>query len=890
MNKSAPRLHWLLRLGLRSLPRRMERDEIGQTLALREADARREGRSLLVFRLRECADLLRTALHWRLRPRRGRRKPNSPPRRGRPWTGLSNDLRYAWRTLLRRPLWTASAAATLTLGLGATVSIFSAVEAVLLSPLPYPQAERLVHLREVSYDGNTRSVAWLNFQDWKRNAQSFSQMAAYSSWGVNLQTPQGAQRLSTGLVSRDFLDTLGVKPLRGRLPSPLEYQRGAAPVAVISHGLWMRQWGGDNAVLGREIDLADLQNSGAGVEIVGILPPQVAFPSASTELWIPLAQLMPQEDLEDRGSHPGIRVLGRLDEGVSLEAARQELDAIALQLAERYPESNKGTGIFTVPLRDHLVGDAGQTVLILALAAGLVLLIACANVAGLLVARGAARQREFSLRTALGAGRWPLLRLLLTEGFALALLGGAAGLALAWLGIGLIRTQVAPQAGIFGLEDVTLDPGVVLFALAASLVSGLLFSLTPLTFARRASLRSGLETDSRSASGGTLLRRVLVTGEVALSLTLLLGAGWLVVTLQQLLSADPGFQTRNVLTAEVDLSGPQHGFAQEATRQFYEDLTARLEALPQVQEAAAVNPLPLSGYGRQWSLTVPGNSRLETGEKLRTDLFIVQGDYFKALSIPLRSGRLFSGQDDPQSPRVVVIDETLARRVFDGDPLGRLIQFGDNQFRVIGVVGHVKPYGVDALSRPQAYVSAGQRSFPAMRLVVKTTGDPLEMAATVRQAVLQQDKTQLVHRIRSLEDYRQSGASQRKLAAGLLGIFAITALVLAVVGLYGVLSYEVARRRREMGVRLSLGASRSNILGLILKDGLKVTLAGLTLGLAAGLPLSRLLSGLLFNVTPYHPGYIVSTAALLLFTALLACLAPALRATRTDPVRSLRCE
>jgi putative ABC transport system permease protein len=801
---------------------------------------------------------------------------------------LLQDVRFGLRVLWKRPGFTAVALAVLALGVGANTAIFSVVNAVLLRPLPYPGSERVVAFDGVNPSKGVEesNMSAPDFADWKAQTRSFEALSIYTEGGSNLTGGGEPERVTAAWVGPDFFRVIGVGAARGRALLPEDEDPGAANVVVISHGLWQRLFGSDPSAVGRTVELG-----GRGREVVGVMPPGFDFPSRA-EVWGPLQLEVAKEPRDNRA----YQVLGRLREGVPLAQAQAEIDAVAARLAASYPVTNMGWGVDLDPLKDETVGEMRAALLLLLAGVALVLLIACANVANLLLARAAGRRREVALRLALGAGRWRVARQMLTESLLLALAGGALGAGLSvWLTdlIVALAPRNTPR-----LAEASLDARVFLFAVGATLLTGLAFGIVPALQASRADLGESLKEGGRGSAGGrSRVRSGLVVSEVALSLLLLAGAGLLVKSFARLQAVDPGFDPEGVMTARVSLPGARYKEpAQKA--EFYRALTERLNALPGVEAAGATASLPLGGSNLSvWRGLVP-EGRPATPESDEPAAFsVVTPGYFPAMRIPLRAGRVFDERDDANAPKVIVVNETLARKVFAGqDPVGRHVTiWRDEKFprQVVGVVGDTKPSSLDAAEAPQMYVPHAQDAgWGGLSLAVRARGggDPSALAPLLREEVRALDRQLPVYDVKTMAKVWADSTAYRRVTMFLMAGFAAAALLLAGVGLYGVLSYTVAQRTHEIGIRMALGARGSDVLRLVVRQGMLLTLAGLGVGLAGALLLTRLMTGLLYGVSAADPVVYALVSLLLAAVALLACLVPARRATKVDPMIALRYE
>ncbi len=795
-------------------------------------------------------------------------------------TALLRDSRYALRQLARTPAFTAVAILTIAVGIGATSAMFSVVNGVLLRPLPYPEPDGLVRVHEVVPQYGRFSVAPGTFLDWRQQSTVFESLAAYSGNSVTFTGGDGPERLPTAAVSAELFDVLRVKPALGRAFTREEDAPGAAGVVVLSHGGWQRRFGSDPSVLGRSITL-----SGRPSTIIGVMPAGFYFPSRDAELWTPLA-LDPAK--ASRGAHY-LGVVARTKAGFSVQQAEAEMKTVADRLAREFPDTNAGESAAVVPLHEQVVGRIRPALLTLFAAVGFVILIACANVANLLLVRASVRERELAIRTALGASRRRLVMQMLAESVLLALAGGTLGVLLASLAVPAIRTLSA--GSLPRVEDVALDGRVMAFAALASLLTGLVFGLAPAWQASRASVGDALKEGSRgSAAGGGRARSALLVGEVALSMVLLVGATLLLRSFDRLTSVNPGFDAERVLAFQVAL--PQTTYAEDHDRiRFFDALLQRLELLPQVRTAGMVQTLPMRG-GYVLSFAIQGRPPAKPGEEPSARHRSVSARYFATLGIPLLRGRVFDERDVAGAPMVAVVDQAFADRHFPSeDPIGRGLDIGNGTegfYEIVGVVANVHHDGLDADPAPTMYVPFGQDVFSSMWLVARTDGEPAQLAGAARVAVRGIDSGLPASRMGPLVDAVSDSVAPRRFSMLLLGLFALIALFLAAVGLYGVVAYAVSQRTREIGVRMAIGAQAWDVCRLVLGGGMRLALAGVAVGTAAALALARLVASLLFEVTPFDPLSYAATALLLLAVAALACYVPASRAMRLDPLVALR--
>ena len=802
---------------------------------------------------------------------------------------LGQDLRYGFRTLLKNPGFTIIAVIALALGIGANSAIFSVVNTVLLRPLPYKDPERLMMVWEDAtrhgYPRDTPAVA--NYIDWKNQNHVFEDMAAVGDESLNLTGSGDPERLEGVGASASLFSVLELSPQLGRAFTAEEDQPGANRVVVLSNRLWQRRFGADVGIIGKQITL-----NGQSHTVVGVMPSQFQFPSQDVELWVPIA--FTSEQAASRGRHY-LQVVARLKPGVTLSQAQAEMNTIATRLQQQYPEQNTDLGAVVVPLHEHVVGDIRPALLILLGAVGLVLLIACANVANLLLARAAVRQKEIAVRVAFGASRWRLIRQFLTESVLLAAIGGLVGLLFSIVGIRLLTRFIPPN--ISHVKAITLDVRVLGFTLLVSLLTGVIFGLVP---ALQASMFNPNETlkeggrDSSSGSRGNRIRALLVVAEVAISLVLLIGAGLLINSFLRLRSVDPGFKTDNLLTMKIVLPDGKYP---DLTRRsaFYGDLLQRVEALPGVNSAAVTTNLPLYRQGNSLGTEIEGRPAPPPGQEIVITTRVVSPKYLTTMGIPLLKGRQFGPEETAKMPGAVIISETMARRYWPGeDPLGKRLTPGrntgpDDWFQIIGIAKDVRQFELNADPKPQMYIPYVQADFFAPRdLVVKTDVDPIGMAATVRRTVWEIDKDQPVSNIKTMEEIAAESVSRQRFSMLLLTIFAAVALVLAAVGIYGVMSYSVTQRRSEIGIRMALGAQKSDVLKLTVGSGLKLVLIGVVFGLVGAFALTRLMASLLFGVGATDPGTFIAISLVLIGVALLANYIPARRATKVDPLAALR--
>jgi len=805
---------------------------------------------------------------------------------------LLQDLRYGARVLARNPAFTAIAVLTLGLGIGANTAIFSVVAVPLLNTLPYADAERLVMVWEVTPKGDHQnSTSRANFRTWREQSTTFEGMAAFSDQRASLTGSGEPEELAVQIASPELFRILGVKTILGRGMVPEDGRPDAPRVAVLSHGLWQRRFGGDPGVVGKPITL-----NGSPFTVAGVLPAGFQWHLGSksgtgkpAELWTVLP--MPKDGASLHGRF--ISVVARLKRGVSRAAAEAEMKTIEARIARAEPEFSKGYGTEIIPLRDQLVGNVRPALLVLLGAVGCVLLIACANVANLLLSRAAAREKEIALRTAVGARRLRVVRQLLTESLLLALLGSLLGLAFAGWGI---RALVAfSPRDLVDLHGVHLNLPLFLLTLAVSLATGILFGLAPALEATRLSLNNALKEGGGGGQGvrSRRLRGLLVIAEVALALVLLVGAGLLVKSFVRLRTIDTGFQTENVLTMVARLSGKKYKTDAQVVG-FFREVTERVRALPGVRAAGVVNYLPLyGGLGTTTGFTVEGRPAPPPGEGPSVDVRVSDAAYFSAMGIPLLRGRNFTDVEVREARRVVLISESMARRDFPGEnPIGKRVSVEMFErpvpTEIVGIVGDVRYDSLVDEAPPMVYFPHPDLVYDFMTLVVRTTGDPAEIAPAVRRVFHAIDPNQPVSDVRTMDQVMSQTVGRARFNTILLGLFAALATLLATAGIFGVMSYSVTLRTREIGLRMALGAPRKQVLMLILKQGLLLTAIGIGIGLLGALALTRLMSGLLFGVGSTDPATFTAIVLLLTAVSVIACYIPARRATRVDPLIALR--
>jgi putative ABC transport system permease protein len=735
------------------------------------------------------------------------------------------------------------------------------------------------------------SISYPNFLDWREQNKVFSGIAALQFRSLNLTGKDEPERLPGRAVSAELFDVLGVKPALGRSFAAEEDHPGANPVCIISHGLWQRRFGSDPALIGKQITM-----SGASYTVIGVLPSSYAY-GTPTDVFVPIG--LSADEMKERGSHPGIYAVARLLPGVTVETARAELIAMAGRISEQY--GMKGNSATLTPLNEAFIGDIRTTLLVLLGAVGFVLAIACANVANLLLARAATRHKEMAIRTALGAGRMRIVRQLLTESLLLSILGGLIGVLLAVWGVDFLRTASADS--LPSTAAIKMDGSVLLFTLFISLLTGILFGLAPALSAAKADMHDTLKEGGRSSTAGgrrTWLRSTLVVTEVALSLVLLIGAGLLIKSFVRITNTDPGFKPQNLLTMQLALKAEKDDGAKVLT--FFNTLTGRIAGLPGVESAAFSFGIPL-GQAADTSFGIVGRPKPEPGKQPQTMLYITSPEYLQAMGIRLVKGRYFTAQDTQRSPRVAVIDETFARQQFpDQEPLGQYLA-GDGKANpdseIVGVVAHVKHFGLDAIERvqPQLYLPFNQAPneiLPSlasrMDLIVRTSADPLNLTAAVRSQVQGLDPNQPVFNVSTMEQTLDQSLVTQRLSMTLLAFLASLALILAAVGIYGVMSYAVTQRTHEIGIRMAIGAQRRDVFKMVIGRGMILTLIGVAVGLIGAFALTRLMATMLYGVEPTDPATFLSLGILLIGISLIACYVPGRRATKVDPLVALRYE
>ena len=803
---------------------------------------------------------------------------------------MFQDLRYGVRMLLKNPGFTTVAMVTLALGIGINTGIFSVVNAVLLRPLPFTDPARLVTVWESNAEKRQThgAVGGANFTDWKNQNQVFDSLVAYFSWNYNLTGDDQSQRLEAAVVSAGFFQMLGADAALGRVLLPEDDQEANENVVVLSSALWQSRFGASREIIGQSILLNGLPHT-----VVGVLPAGFDFPNDKIEVWRPMAM---SSQMAQNREGKWLKVAGRLKTGVSLEQAAAAMDTISERLAESYPKTNAGWGVNLIPLHDELVGDVRGFLLLLFGAVLFILLIACVNVANLLLARAAVRQRENAIRAALGASRLRLLRQFLVENLLLATLGGLLGLALAFWSLDAL-VALSPK-DVPGLAKTAIDGRVLGFTVALSVLTTLLFGIVPAWQASKPDLNETLKEGGQSSTGnaGRRVQGALIIVEVAAGVVLLVGAGLMIHSFVRLRAVDPGFNPSNVLTMRIALSANKYGENHRSIA-FFEEALERIKDLPGVVSAGAVQDLPMRKNEMSFAFSIEGRPDTQVASHSEAAYRAVTEDYFRTMRIPLVAGRGFTADDKLQTTPVVIINQTMARRFWpDEDPVGSRLRFGepnDPVYTIVGVVGDIKHLGLAANESAAIYQPHAQKRFAWLRwmsLVVRTNTPPLSLIAAIRNRVGEVDRGQPLYDIVTMEQLLTESVTQSRFSTFLFSLFALLALTLAAVGLYGVMSYTVAQRTHEIGLRMALGAQAADVLKLVVARGMKLTLLGLAVGLGAAIALTRLLKALLFNVSATDPLTFVIVPGLLLGVTLVACYLPARRATSVDPLAALRHE
>ena len=808
---------------------------------------------------------------------------------------IIKDIRYGVRGLLKHPGFTAIVVITLALGIGASTAIFSVVDSVLLRRLPYRTAERIVAIQEHDPNGRRGQSTSANFYDWRQQNTVFEHLSAIKITTTNLALSDHAERIDLAQTNADFFDIFGITPQYGRLFIPQDEQAGHEPVVVMSNALWQRRFGSDPSLVGRSITL-----DGRNYNVVGIAPPGFQYPD-KTELWLPplrlVPELYPDQDVTQTRRMGYLTVVALLKPGVSLQQAAGEMETITGRLRQQYPDSNNKRFNRVVSLHEHLVGDTNKLLWLLLGAVTFVLLIGCANVANLLLASGASRQKEIAIRVSLGASRWRVVRQLFTESMLLALTGGVVGLLIAFWGLAAI-TKLLP-ADFPRLNEIHIDLRVLGFSFVASMLTGILFGLVPALQVSRSDVQEAIRETGRGASGSrrqSRFRQALIVVEVALSVVLLAGAGLLFRSFLRLQSVDTGFVSQQVLTARLTPSGTNYTNDADYAK-FYNGVIEKVGAIPGVQDVALINTLPLY-KGPTSGFRVEGRPVTTPDKWPSVNYRVVSPNYFRAMGIPLLQGRAYTDRDNENAPLVMMVNQQLAREIFpDENPVGKRITFGgtnpDGQprwFEIVGVVANVRSLELREAPTAELYFSAQQDLWPAMSLVVRSSVEPSSLGASVRQAVNEVDRSVPVADVKTMDHVVNESITQPRFNLFLLGLFSTVAMILSAAGIYGVTAYTVTQRTRELGIRLALGAQVGDVLKMILGQGMAVIGVGLAAGLAAAFGLMRLLRSLLFGVGENDPLTFAAITGVLVLVALIACYIPARRATKVDPLVALRSE
>ena len=793
---------------------------------------------------------------------------------------LRQHLHFAFRSLRRSPSFATVSILTLALGIGSATAVFGVLSAAFLRPLPYATPDRLIAISETRR-GEEISVSYPNFLDWREQNRSFEQLAAFAPRTPALAADGTApERVRAQVVTSNLFGVLGIAPMRGRGFLESDDRAGTERVVVIGYGLWQRRFAGDERIVGRTITLDRVAHT-----VVGVMPPNFDFPGglvySPAEVWLPMG-LAITEDWNNRQSHPGLAAIGRLRDGATLVSARMDLSSIAARLAEQYPASNRDQSVLLRTALDAIVGELRPGLSLVGGAVAVLLLITCANVAGLFLARAVSRHREIAIRSALGAPRMRAVAQLVVESLVLALCGGVAGLLLAWWGVHLAAPALD---GLPRLAQIPVDWRVALFALGVTLSVGLLFGVGPALAATGESIDQWLRERGRSTSAASArVRRVLVGGEIALSLALVVGATLLARSFANLRAAPGGIDPSGVLTFEVRVPDAAYP-TRAAVERFYTDLTGRLEAVPGVSAAGGISTLPFTGGGSQSGIRAMG-----TAEERRTDVAVVTPGYFRAMGMVLVRGRLLTAADDSASPKVAVIDERFAERFWPNeDPLGKRVEgWGFRELTVVGVVRHVKNYGVAADSREEMFVAHTQRPTARMVVAVRSSGDADALATSVRRIVGALDASLPVYNVRTMNDVVDATVAAPRLSTVVSSTVAMLALMLAAVGLYGVLAFVVGQRTHEIGVRMALGAAPASVATLIVRQALVVAASGIAVGVAGAVLAARVVRSQLFGVSATDPVTVVVAAAAFLAVTVVASWVPARRAASVSPVTALR--
>jgi putative ABC transport system permease protein len=806
-------------------------------------------------------------------------------------TTLLADIRFGARMLFKSPMMTFVALLALTLGIGANTAIFSVVNAVLLRTFPYADPERIVLVWEKSERRDQNSINLGNFSDWKEQNQVFTDMAMFFDRTANLTSDGEPEQVAVQYASTNLFSVLGTNALLGRTFVNEDEPEDLSRAIVISYGLWQRRYGGDSNVIGRQIILNEKP-----ITIVGVMPPNFGWhirrgtqASKPADIWVPFHIT---NDLRQRRGRFALAV-ARLKSGVSMDQAKRDMDTIGARLAQQYPEFNTNWGVNVVPLRTQFTGEIRRPLYILLGAVGFVLLIACANVANLLLARASARRKEIAVRAGLGASRWRIARQLLTESVMLSIVGGTIGVLVAWWGTKAL-VALSPPA-LIDLKSVSVSVPVLLFTLGLSVITGIVFGLVPSIEATRFDLQDSLKEGGKNVGGSSRshhVRNLFVVTQVALALVLLVGAGLLVKSFNRLQSVDPGFNSNNLLTMRVGLLGKYD--TDPKVIDFFKQAIERMKAIPGVESVGAINTPPFTGLYSGTNVLVDGRV-LPPDEELTTGVCVTDANYFQTMQVPLLRGRLYTEQEATELRHVVLVNETFVRKNLNGqDPLARrlTIYMSDEPVptEIIGVVADHKHLGLDVAVEPMAYWPHPELVYSGMTFVIRTRGDAASVAPAARNVIRNMDPQQPIGEVATMESLLSTSVARSRFSASLLAVFSFVALVMAAVGIYGVMSYSVLQRTHEIGVRMALGAQRFDVLKLVVKKGIVLGVVGVAAGLAASFGLTRLISTLLFEVTATDAATFTAVSVGLFLVTLIACYVPALRATRVDPLKALRYE
>ena len=802
---------------------------------------------------------------------------------------LRQDFVYALRALRSAPGFALVALLTLALGIGANTAIFSVVRGVLLAPMPFPNADQVMRVWQANPGENeTRSqVSEPDYLEWRTASKRFASMGAYwympGGSGADLTGIGTPERVEGAYITPGFFATLGARAAIGRTIRDEEAVVGNDRFIVLSHGFWQRRLGSDRSIIGRALTI-----DGNPYTVVGVMPPEFTFPADRIDYWMPLSTMGPDAIGRQRGSR-FMDVVGRLAPGVTPAQAHDELAAVARRISEREPDARGWSDVTVLPVREALVGEVRRPLLVLLGAVAFVLLIACVNIAGLLLARATARQSELAVRSALGAGRGRIVRQLVTESMVLALLGGVLGIGLAYIGVralGALGAAELPRA-----PGIRMDSTVLLFALGLSTLSGLLFGLLPALRATSRNLQGVLRAGARGTVGGAgqRLRSALVVAEVALAVVLVVGAGLAAKSFSRLLQVDPGFQPQNVLAVRLGMAFGRLG--EGRMPEYYQALLARIAAVPGVEVVGSAKNFPLRGMGEPWTMMVPSGGSGAGEREVRVPTIHASADYFRAMGIPLRSGRTFTLADRDSTPPVFVVTEAFARRYWPNEnAVGKTVRLGNTPVQIIGVVGDFRQRSLTEPPEPMAFIHYLQNMRSGLSLAVRTSGPPLRYANAIREAIWSVDRDQTITSVETMSAVVGGNVTRPRLLATLLLLFGVMGLTLGVLGIYGVLAYAVSQRRQEIGVRVALGATPRSVLGLVVGQGMGLAVVGVVAGIAGALALTRLMASVLYEVRATDPATFATVVVVLLGAALVASWLPARRALRIDPVQALRYE